>query len=160
VPLQRPGSVNGHEGLARQLAPPGGRYPQHDNAFLGLEDFRRAQRWSARLVSVPWVARLDRYAGRVNPLLRDLLGSRPSSWVTPQAEYAPDLVVKSRAPVADFGPRLLDHSTLCFSARDVLSFLGRKWHGKFEGEVGTDQEAYSLRGRLPGGRGKHRRKRN
>jgi hypothetical protein len=51
--------------------------------------------------------------------------------VTTQAEYATDLVFKSRQHLAEFFPRLLEHSTLCFSARDVLSFLGRQWHGKF-----------------------------
>src|SRR6266478_6773255 len=57
-------------------------------------------------------------------------------------------------------PRLLEHSTLYFSARDVLSFLGRKWHGKFEGEVVTDQFDHGFNGRLPGRRVKHRMKRN
>ncbi len=47
-------------------------------------------------------------------------------------------------------------STLCFSATDVMSFLGRKFHGKFEGEVVTDQVDQALRGRLPGHRVTHR----
>jgi len=55
-------------------------------------------------------------------------------WVTTQAEYATALAFKSPQHLAEFFPRLLEHSTLCFSARDVLSFRGRKWHGKFEGE--------------------------
>ncbi len=58
-----------------------------------------------------------------------------SSWVTTQAEYATDLVCKSGQDLAEVFPRLLAHSTLGFSARDALSFLGRKWHGEFEGEV-------------------------
>jgi hypothetical protein len=62
--------------------------------------------------------------------------------------------------LTEFFLRLLAHSTRCFSARDVLSFLGRKWPGKFEGEVVTDHDEYPLRGRLPGCRVKHRMKRN
>jgi hypothetical protein len=81
-------------------------------------------------------------------------------WVTTQAEYATDLVCKSGQHLADFFPRLLAHSTLCFSARDVLSFLGRKWHGKFQGEVVTDQSDYGFNGRVPGRRVTHRMKRN
>jgi hypothetical protein len=76
-------------------------------------------------------------------------------WVTAQSEYATDLVFKSRQQLTEFFPRLLAHSTLCFSARDVMSFLGRKWHGKFEGEVITDQEEHALRGRRPGCRVKN-----
>src|SRR5262245_17193957 len=44
------------------------------------------------------------------------------------------------------------HSTLYFSARDVLSFPGRKWRGNFEGEVVTDQFDHGFNGRLPGRR--------
>jgi hypothetical protein len=136
-PLQLQVYVNGHEWLARKLVRHGVRYTKHDNAFLWLEEFARAQRWSDRFASLPWVALLDRYARRVNPLLRDVLTAMQYYWVTTQAEYATDLVFKSRAQLADLVPRLLDQSTLCFSARDVLSFLaqvarrirGRGGHG-------------------------------
>src|SRR5207249_7654535 len=126
--------------------------------FLWLEDFARAQRFADRFVSLGWVAMLDRYARRVNPLLGDVLTPMRYYWVTTQSEYATDLVFKSRQGLADFFPRLLEHSTLCFSARDVLSFLGRKWHGKFGGEVVTDQLDYAVGGRVPGRRAKHRMK--
>lgn len=62
-------------------------------------------------------ARLDRYARQVNPLLRDLLTPMSYEWVTTQAEYATDLVCKSGQHLAEFFPRLLGHSTLCFSVR-------------------------------------------
>jgi hypothetical protein len=125
-----------------------------------VEDFARAQHFADRLVSLPWVEILDRYARRVNPLLRDVLIPMEYYGVTTQAEYATDLVFKSRQPLAEFFPRLLEHSTLDFSARDVLSFLGRKWRGNFEGAVVTDQFAHGFNGRLPGRRVKHRMKRN
>ena len=57
-------------------------------------------------------------------------------------------------------PRLLEHSTLHFGAKDVLSFLGRKLTGHFQGEVVTDRFDPPLRGRLPGRRVKHRMKQN
>jgi hypothetical protein len=159
-PLQLQVYVNGHEWLARKLAQHGVRYTKHDNALLWVEDFARAQRLADRFVSLPWVARLDRYARRVNPLLADVLTPMSYYWVTTQAEYATDLVCKSGPHLAEVFPRLLAHSTLCFSARDVLSFLGRKWHGKFEGEVVTDQSDYGFNGRVPGRRVTHRMKRN
>jgi hypothetical protein len=74
-PLQLQVYVNGHEWLARKLAQHGVRYTKHDNAFLWIEDFARAQRFADRFVSLPWVARLDRYARQVNPLLQDVLTS-------------------------------------------------------------------------------------
>jgi hypothetical protein len=159
-PLQLQVYVNGHEWLARKLTQHGLRYTKQDNVFLWLEDFARAQRFADRFASLGWVALLDRYARRVNPLLRDVLAPMQYYWVTTQSEYATDLVFTSPQALQELFPRLLTHSTLCFSATDVMSFLGRKWHGKFEGEVVTDQFKQALRGRLPGHRVKHRMKQN
>jgi hypothetical protein len=159
-PLQLQVNVNGHEWLARKLTRHGVRYSKQDNAFLWVDDFARAQRFADRFVSLPWIEILDRYARRVNPLLPDVLKPMQYYWVITQAEYATDLVFKSRQQLAEFFPRLLEHSTLYFSARDVLSFLGRKWRGNFEGEVVTDQFDHGFNGRLPGRRVKHRMKRN
>ncbi len=74
-PLQLQVYLNGHEWLARKLARHGVRFTKQDNAFLWLEDFRRAQSFADRFVSLDSVARLNRYARRVNPLLKDLLPS-------------------------------------------------------------------------------------
>ena len=52
-PLQLQVYVNGHEWLARKLAPHGVRYTKHDNAFVWLEDFARVPRLSDRLASLP-----------------------------------------------------------------------------------------------------------
>ncbi len=95
-PLQLQIYVNGHEWLARKLTQHGVGYTKYDNAFLWLEDFRRAQTFADRFVGLGWVARLDRYARRVNPLLQDVLASMHYYWVTTQSEYATDLVFKSR----------------------------------------------------------------
>jgi len=96
----------------------------------------------------------------VNPLLRDLLAPMSYYWVTAQAEYSTDIVFKSRHQLEELVPRLLEHSTLQLSARDIMTFLGRKLHGKFEGEVVTDQRDPLPQGRLPGRRVKHRMKQN
>jgi hypothetical protein len=77
-------------------------------------------------------------------------------WVTNQAEYATDLLFASRSRLRELFPRLLDHAVVNFSARDILSFLGRKLNGNFLGEVLTD----SKKTRQPGTRVKHRVKEN
>ncbi len=159
-PLQLQLYVNGHEWLARKLTRHGIRYTKLDNAFLWIADFPRAQTFADRFVTVEWVALLQRYARRVNPLLGDLLDPMQYYWVTAQAEYSTDLVFKTRAQLRDLVPRLLEHSTRSFTAQDVLAFLGRKLHGKFEGEVLTDLRAQELKGRLLGHRVKHRMKQN
>ena len=126
-PMQIQVYVNGHEWLARKLSRHGIGYTKLDNAFLAVKDFRRAQAFA------------DRLALTVNPLLPELLAPMSYYWVTAQAEYATDIVFKSRAGLRELMPRLIEHSTLHFSAKDVLSFLGRKLHRKFEGEVDVRQ---------------------
>lgn len=159
-PMQIQVYVNGHEWLARKLTRHGIQYTKQDNVFLAMEDFRRAQTFADRFASLDWVRRLDRLARAVNPLLPKLLAPMTYYWVTAQAEYATDVVFKNRSGLRDLMPRLVEHSSLHFSATDVMAFLGRKLHGKFEGELVTDRFDVPLRGRLPGCRVKHRMKQN
>lgn len=148
-------ALNGHDWLARKLARHHMAYRKIDNAFVELEDFPRAQRWANRFVKQNWPRLLDRLAHRVNPLLRDLIAGYTYYWVTDQAEFATDIVFVSRAALQDLYQKLLRHSTLCFSAEDVMAFLGRKLHGTFAGELITD-----CKRRQPGARVKHRMKVN
>jgi hypothetical protein len=159
-PLQIQLYFNGHEWLAHKLTRHALRYTKLDNVFLWIEDFPRAQTFADRLVLGNWVQTLQRYAHRVNPLLADLLHPRQYYWVTAQAEYSTDLVFKSLSQLQDLAPRLLEYSTRYFSAREVMTFLGRKLRGNFAGEVITDLREHELRGRLPGRRVKHRMKQN
>jgi len=91
-------------------------------------------------------------ARRVNPLLKDVLAGMEYYWVMDQAEYATDVMFRDAEALKAPYEELLKHATLCFSAEDVLIFLGRKMHGRFEGEVLTDMK----KKRFPGARVKHR----
>jgi hypothetical protein len=159
-PMQLQVYVNGHEWLARKLTHSGVPYLKHDNVFLHVDDLRRAQRFADRFAGLDWVRRLDRYAHAVNPLLAERLAPLRYYWVTAQAEYATDILFTSRRQLQELMPRLLEHSTLHLSARDVMGFLGRKLTGHFLGEVVTDHKELPLHGRLPGCRVKHRMKGN
>ena len=59
-------------------------------------------------------------------------------WVVDRAEYATDLIFTGREALAGLYPRLLDHAAVNFSAKDILCFLGRRFHPRFDGEVLTD----------------------
>ena len=149
--------VNGHDWLARQLQGAGVGFVQHDNAFTQLDDPAQAQRLADRFHQLPWVKRLDRWARLVNPLLEQpWLRGQGYYWVLDQVEYSTDLLFRDRPALADLYPRLLEHAALNFSAQDILTFLGRRLHPRFEGEVLTDCK----KGRCPGARIKHRVKNN
>ena len=149
--------VNGHEWLARQMLHKKLGFVQHDNAFTELDKPVVAQRLADRFPKLPWVKILNRWVRRVNPLLgRSWLGKADYYWVIDQAEYSTDVLFQSRAKLAELYPRLLQHALLCFSAQDILTFLGRRLHPRFDGEVLTDCKM----DRLPGARIKHRMKNN
>jgi hypothetical protein len=92
-----------------------------------------------RFASFDWVKRLDRLARVVNPLGPELLAPMTYYWVTAQSEYATDVVFESSRDLQDLMPRLVEHSSLYFKAKDVMSFLGCKLTGPFQDEVVTDR---------------------
>jgi len=130
-------------------------YSKLDNAFLQIEDPRRAQRFSNRFAKKNWPRILHVFAKRFNPLLKDLLQSMDYYWIVEQAEFATDVMFTDRATLKPLYQELLRHATLCFSAEDVLTFLDRKLHGRFNGEVLNEYKK-----RWPGARVKHRMKEN
>lgn len=147
--------VNGHEWLARKMSQHGIGYMQADNAFVRIQDCPRAQRFADRFVKKDFPRILEAFARKVNPSLKDLLKGMKHYWVIDQAEYATDVLFQDRAALQDLYAKLLQHATVCFSAEDVLTFLGRKLNGNFQGEVMND-----LKKRWPGARVKHRMKGN
>jgi hypothetical protein len=149
--------VNGHDWLARQLQQQGLGFVQHDNAFTQLDNPSKAQQLADRFPRLRWVKILNRWARLVNPLLtQPWLRGQDYYWVIDQAEYSTDLLFANRQALADLYPRLLEHATLNFSAQDILGFLGRRLHPRFDGEVLTDCK----KDRWPGARIKHRVKNN
>lgn len=147
--------LNGHEWLARKLDQHTIPYTKLENAFLWIENPQRAQRFSDKLAKKNWPRILHAFAHRFNPLLSDLLHPMQYYWIVEQAEYATDVMFTNRSALKPLYQELLKHATLCFSAEDVLTFLGRKLHGCFEGEV-----LNQYRKRWPGARVKHRMKEN
>ena len=150
--------VNGHHWLAHQMLKRRLGFVQRDNAFTALDDPQRAQMLADRFTQLGWVKQLSRWARQVNPHVRagGWLGNMTYYWVTEQAEYATDILFARRQALGELYPRLLDHAAVNFSARDILSFLGRKLHGNFLGEVLSDCK----KKRWPGARVKHRVKHN
>lgn len=148
--------LNGHEWLARKLDRHGIEYRKQDNAFVWISDCKRAQKFADRFEKTNWPRVLSTLARRINPLLKDVLAGMDYYWVMDQAEYATDVMFKDAQTLKAPYEEMLKYATLCFSAEDVLAFLGRKMNGNFQGEVLTDMK----KKRHPGARVKHRMKQN
>jgi hypothetical protein len=149
--------VNGHSWLAQQMLKQKLGFNLQDNAFTALDDPRAAQELADSFADLNWTKILRGLVRQVNPLMNQRWFRGLSYyWVVDQAEYATDLIFTGREALAGLYPRLLDHAAVNFSAKDILCFLGRKFHPRFEGEVLTDCQ----KGRWPGARIKHRMKNN
>jgi hypothetical protein len=148
--------ANGHDYVARQLKKKGSLFEQVDNAFVQLADPKVAQRCADRFAKLRWPKILERYARRVNPLLRAELKGLSHYWVIDQAEYATDVRFADPHALAGLFGRLLAFALLTFSPKKIFCYLGRKWHERFDGEVQTHYKSV----REPGACLKHFMKRN
>ena len=148
--------ANGHDYVARQLQNKGSAFVQVDNAFVELDDPAAAQRSADRFAKLPWPKILERYARQVNPLLHAELKGLSHYWVIDQAEYATDVCFADQQALAGLFGRLLAFALLTFSPKKIFCYLGRKWHGRFDGEVQTHYKSV----REPGACIKHFMKHN
>jgi len=126
---------NGHNWLASQLRRQGLAFEQHDNAFLQIADFEVANRLAAQLSIESLHAKLNGFAQRYC-LAAGLLGVE-YRWSIMQAEYATDLVFKDQRTLQAFYPHLLEALIQAVKPADVATFLGRKLHGNYQGEMGN-----------------------
>jgi hypothetical protein len=155
LPLTMQVYVNGHDFVAKKLDQLGVKYTLHDNAFLWVADLKAAQRCADRFVKLAWPKLLGRLARQFNPLLGRELQWQEYYWSMNQAEHATDVLFKNVAALAGLYPRLVEHARACFSAEDVLKFLGRRVNANFKGEVRTHVQR-----RFEGVRIKHQMKSN
>lgn len=127
---------NGHNQLALQLTRAGISYRLLDNAFIEIGDFAQAQTLADTLDARALHRRLDRLAETFCPVVRHF--SSRYHWSLMQVEYATDVVFKRQKdfqPLYDEITRTAIHAV---KPENIATFLGRKLHGNFEGEMGND----------------------
>lgn len=132
--------LNGREWLARKLDRAGLKYERYDNCFPWIEDFAKAQRLMNGLLRQNWPRFLDPIAGRLNPAARKMFASFPLDyyWTGYQTEWATDIAFRSHKALASIYPQLVWGAVTNFSSPDVMRFLGRRYDGRFSGEVVSD----------------------
>jgi hypothetical protein len=79
-------------------------------------------------------AKLDEYARRYCPVAESPHLSY--YWSLMQVEYSTDLIFKSHAALQAFYPLLLETLIHAVKPQDIATFLGRKLHSNYQGEVG------------------------
>lgn len=126
---------NGHSWLANQLKQKGISFELQDNAFLQIDDFEIANQLADQLNIEQLHAKLDSFARQYCPVIHQL--NLRHNWSILQAEYATDLVFKHQSTLQAFYPLLLETLIQAVKPVDIATFLGRKLHGNYQGEMGN-----------------------
>jgi hypothetical protein len=127
---------NGHARLAAQLASQRTAYVLLDNAFGHVADYEQANQLAAQW-DCQWLhTKLDAWASQYCPVVNTLHLSY--YWSLMQVEYALDLVFKTPAALNAFYPHLLETLIHAVKPQDIATFLGKKLHGNYQGEVGNN----------------------
>lgn len=139
---------NGHNRLARQLDDCGIDYTLQDNAFVEIGDWNVAQEL-ADTFSVRQLHRtMDRYAARFCPVIKEI--DQRYHWSIMQAEYATDIVFKRANDLQAIYEHMTRTAIHTVKPDNVATFLGRKLHSNYLGELGNHYHT-----RIEGTRIKH-----
>jgi hypothetical protein len=126
---------NGHSWLARRLTAQGIDFTAADNAFVRIDDWRRAQDLADGFSPDRRHRVLDRYAALCCPVL-DVFG-QSYHWSLMQVEYATDMVFRSATTLGPLYEQLTRESVLSVKAEQIASFLGRQITPQLAQEIGS-----------------------
>jgi hypothetical protein len=118
--------LNGREWLARQMDRDHLRYARHDNKFLWVRDWQRAQHLLDEQLQTDWQRELDALQQQVHPLHPEHLGRMPLkyNWTTFQSEWATDIAFRRQEELEPWFQRWLRQAMLSYDHHDILGFFG------------------------------------
>ena len=126
---------NGHHWLATELDRRKIGYKLIDNLFVAIDDFAKAQKIADRLKVEMIHNRLDRFAKRYCPVIKKF--DRHYHWSIMQAEYATDIVFKRQSELQNIYGHLTRTAIHSVKPQNVATFLGRRFHGNYQDEIGN-----------------------
>jgi hypothetical protein len=139
---------NGHHRLACTMRKKGMDFRMLDNAFVEIADFDRAQHLAASLGPKSLHRQLDRLATKFCPVIRHFQSR--CHWSIMQVEYATDIVFRSQETLKSIYEELVRTAIHSVKPENIATFLGRKLHGNYRGEMGNNFQT-----RIQGTRIKH-----
>ena len=139
---------NGHNWLQLRLTRSDIHHSLLDNAFAEISDFSQAQSLGDSFKVDLLHTRLDLFAERFCPIIKGF--DLRYHWSIMQAEYATDIVFKHQEDLQSIYGHLTRTAIHTVKPENIATFLGRKLHDKYEGEMGN-----SFNTRIEGTRIKH-----
>ena len=119
--------LNGRAWLARQMDRDKLRYARHENKFLWVQDWGRAQQLLDEQLLTDWPRELDALQQQVHPLHPAHLGRLPLkyNWTAFQSEWATDIAFRRQEDLEPWFGRWLRQVMLSYDHQDILGFFGQ-----------------------------------
>ncbi len=139
---------NGHAWLAAELAKKNIGYQMMDNAFINIDDWGKAQKMSDNLSIEKLHKRLNAFAEKYCPVHKAF--KQQYHWSIMQCEYSTDIVFIKQEDLKPLYDQLIEKAIHSVKPENIITFFGKKMHGKYEGEIGNNYHV-----RIEGSRIKH-----
>jgi len=127
---------NGHSLLAAQLSTQQIEYVRAENAFVHIADFDRANQLGQKLAVETLHQQLDRFSQYFCPVVSQLQSAY--HWSIMQAEYATDIIFKRQQDLQTIYSLLVETLIHSVKPENIATFLGKKLHTNYQGEVGNN----------------------
>jgi hypothetical protein len=129
------------------------RYHRHENKFLWVRDWQRAQQLMDEQLQMDWPDALDGLQQQIHPLHPDHLGPMPLAynWTAFQSEWASDIAFHRQQDLEPWFERWLRQAMLSYKTNDILGFFGhapafyRKGRNRIETNVRANFEGRRIK---------------
>lgn len=139
---------NGHAWLSNELTKKNIGHQMMDNAFIKIDDWNKAQKISDNLSIEKLHKKLNAFAEKYCPVHK--VFKQQYHWSIMQCEYSTDIVFKKQEDLKPLYEELIAKAIHSVKPENIITFFGKKMHGKYEGEIGNNYHV-----RLEGSRIKH-----
>ncbi len=119
-----------------------------DNAFITIDHWGKAQKMSDNLSIEKLHKKLNAFAERYCPVHK--VFKQQYHWSIMQCEYSTDIVFKKQEDLKPLYEQLVTKAIHTVKPENIITFFGKKMHGKYEGEIGNNYHV-----RIEGSRIKH-----
>ncbi len=139
---------NGHAWLSNELTKKNIGHQMIDNAFISIDDWDKAQKISVNLPIIKLHKKLNAFAEKFCPVHK--VFKQQYHWSIMQCEYATDIVFKKQEDLKPLYDQLIAKAIHSVKPENIITFFGKKMHGKYEGQIGNNYHV-----RIEGSRIKH-----
>lgn len=139
---------NGHGWLSNILTKKNIGHQMLDNAFVQIDDWQKAQHISDNIAVEKLHKKLDAFAAIYCPVHKEF--KQRYHWSIMQCEYATDIVFKRQDDLKPVYEQLIMNAIHTVKPENIVTFLGKKLHTQYEGELGNNYHV-----RIEGSRIKH-----